>query len=92
VPKASLELPSLIASVLGGVRTITVEGDTLRAALEDAFRQQPALRVRLCDESGRFRQHVLCFHNDVSTRWMEDLDGPIRDGDIITILQAVSGG
>ena len=48
--------------------------------------------MHLCDESGRFRKHVLCFVNDVNTRWL-DADNPsLHDGDCITILQAVSGG
>jgi molybdopterin converting factor small subunit len=48
--------------------------------------------VHLCDESGRFRQHVLCFLNDINTRWLEEKSPSLQDGDCITILQAVSGG
>lgn len=35
---------------------------------------------------------LLCFHNDENTRWLDDLDRPVRPGDTITIIQAVSGG
>ena len=87
----TVELPSLLRNVLGK-GTLSVEGGTLDEALEDAYAQLPGLRVHLCDESGRFRQHVLCFLNDTNTRWL-DADNPsLRDGDCITILQAVSGG
>lgn len=88
---ATLELPSLLSSVFG-VSTLAIEGDTLETALEDAYRQLPALRGHLCDETGRFRRHVLCFVNDVNTRWLDRTDQPLSDGDQITILQAVSGG
>lgn len=91
MPHATLELPSLLYSVVG-ISTLTVEGDTLESALEDAYRQLPTLRVHLCDETGHFRRHVLCFLNDVNTRWLEDAQQPLSDGDQITILQAVSGG
>lgn len=89
--RATLELPSLLRNVLGGRDSFEVEGETLKEALEHAFRQVPALRVHIVDESGNLRRHVLCFHNDVNTRWL-DGDPGLADGDRITILQAVSGG
>jgi molybdopterin converting factor small subunit len=90
--QATLELPSLLRTVLGGRASLSVEGETVFDALEDAYRQVPALRVHLCDESGNLRRHVLCFHNDVNTRWMEGESPRLKDGDCITIMQAVSGG
>jgi molybdopterin synthase sulfur carrier subunit len=87
----TLELPSLLRNVLAE-GSLSVEGDTLDEALEDAYSQLPGLRVHLCDESGRFRKHVLCFVNDVNTRWLDGKNPQLHDGDCITILQAVSGG
>ena len=92
MPRVRIELPTLLGSVLGGQRELTVEGDTLRGALENAFEQVPALRVHLFEESGKLRPHVLCFLNEVNTRWLEQGDQPLSEGDCITILQAVSGG
>jgi molybdopterin converting factor small subunit len=92
MPHVTIELPSLISAVLGGTGTMPAEGEMLGDALEDAYRQAPALRVHLCDESGRFRPHVLCFLNDVNARWLSEDEKRLRDGDQITILQAVSGG
>jgi sulfur-carrier protein len=89
--RVTVELPSLLRDVLTQ-GSLSVEGNTLIEALEDAYAQLPGLRVHLCDESGRFRKHVLCFLNDVNTRWLETNDPTLRDGDCITILQAVSGG
>jgi molybdopterin converting factor small subunit len=89
--RVRLDLPSLLRDLLPE-GSIAVEGGTLDEALEDAYRKLPTLRVRLCDESGGFRPHVLCFLNDVNTRWFEGPAPILRDGDTITILQAVSGG
>jgi molybdopterin converting factor small subunit len=92
VANVTIELPSMLSTVLGGVRRIDAEGDTWAAALEDAFRKVPGLRVHVYDERGVLRPHVLCFVNDVNTRF-EQRPGPaLRDGDRITIMQAVSGG
>jgi molybdopterin synthase sulfur carrier subunit len=89
--RVTVELPSLLRNVLSQ-SSIAVEGDTLDEALDDAYSRVPGLRVHLCDESGRFRPHVLCFLNDTNTRWLNGANPPLRDGDCITILQAVSGG
>jgi molybdopterin converting factor small subunit len=91
MPHVTIELPSLLRGVLGKA-TLPVEGETLQDALEDAYRQSPGLRVHLCEESGKFRPHVLCFLNDVNARWLDESDRRLREGDQITILQAVSGG
>ena len=89
--KVTIALPSMLAGVLGGVRRIEATGDTWPTALEDAFRKLPGLRVHVYDESGALRRHVLCFVNDVNTRF-GDAPVRLRDGDRILIMQAVSGG
>ena len=48
--------------------------------------------MHLFDETGGFRQHVLCFHNETNLRWLESDEVPVADGDRLTVLQAVSGG
>ena len=92
MPEISVSLPSLLASAAGGTRQINVTGKSLREALDDLKRQYPTVAVHLFDEAGVFREHVLCFLNDINSRWLGSLDHPVEDGDMITILQAVSGG
>jgi len=92
VARVTFELPSVFEPILGKERSIAVEAATLDEALELLVASRPVLATHLFDESGGFRQHVLCLHNGRSTRWMEDLDVPVSDGDVIRILQAVSGG
>lgn len=90
--RVTIELPTLLADVVEGRRTVEVEAASVADALEALFAELPTLRVHVFDESGAFRQHVLCFHNDVNTRWTEDLAAATADGDRVTIMQAVSGG
>ena len=92
MPQVTVTLPSLLAGVVGGARRLAIEAETLAGALDELVRRYPALKVHLFDESGGFRPHVLCFHNEDSTRWLGSLDRPLAAGDVITIMQAVSGG
>lgn len=91
-PEVTIELPSLLVSVTKCAPRETVRAATLAGALEALFARHPSLRVHVVDEEGAFREHVLCFHNDANTRWGKTLDVPLREGDRVTILQAVSGG
>ena len=84
---ATLVLPRLLQDAVGATR-LQVEGRTLRDALEDAYRRLPALRQHLCEESGRFRAHVLCFLKDEQ----KPLSSKLEEGDEISIYQAISGG
>jgi molybdopterin converting factor small subunit len=88
----SVRMPSLLTSLLSVPKTIQVSGDSLRQAIEDLCARWPSLAVHLFDESGDFREHVLCFVNDTNTRDVEASEYLLSDGDVITILQAVSGG
>lgn len=88
----TIELPTLLQRFADHRATIDVEGNTVRCALEAMFQIHPSLRVHLFDDAGALRQHVLCFHNGVNTRWGDSLEAKVNVGDRITIMQAVSGG
>lgn len=82
-------IPTMLASLVRGDRRFTVAGDDLSAVVDALLARHPELRVHLLDEQGAIRPHVAVFHNDTVVR---SLEGPVRDGDTLTVLQAVSGG
>ena len=88
-------LPAVLTVVLKR-KFLDVEADTLAGALDAAYAECPALRAVLCDESGAFREHVLCLletsAGTQNTRWMPNLERPLIAGERIVIMQAVSGG
>lgn len=85
-----LHLPRILEPAAGAVREVVVSGVTVQEALADLCTQHPTLQVRLFDEQGRLRRHVLCVHNGRATRLVEP--EPLADGDELAILPAVSGG
>lgn len=89
--RIQVRLPSVLAQITGE-RLLELDADTLKGGIEALLEHSPELRVHIFDEVGELRQHVNCFHNSDNTRWLEDLDRPLSDGDEITIMQAVSGG
>ncbi len=86
----TVRLHRLLEPAVGPVREVTVTGRTVQEALADLCARHPTLEVRLFDERGRLRRHVLCVHNGTATRLAEP--EPLADGDELAILPAVSGG
>ncbi|MCH8804597.1 MAG: MoaD/ThiS family protein [Planctomycetes bacterium] len=87
-----VQLPSLLASMVEEGSVFSMQAETLAEAFRSISENHPKLALHLFDESGGLRRHVLCFHNDANTRWLETLDVPIRSGDSLLFMQAVSGG
>ena len=87
----TLRLPSVL-KVAVGADQVRVTGGTVREALDAACASLPNLRQHILLASGELRPHVLCFHNQTNTRWVNSMAVPLSDGDTITIFQAVSGG
>ncbi len=86
----TVRLPRVLEPAVGAVREVTVSGATVQEALADLCAQHPTLTVRLFDEAGELRRHVLCIHNAQATRLTQP--EPLADGDELAILPAVSGG
>jgi len=87
-----VNVPTILRDCTGGLNPVTVEASTLAEALERLREEYPLLKVHLYDEQVHLRPHLLIFYNDESTRWLKSLDVPLRQGDKLEILQAVSGG
>jgi len=75
-----------------GKRRFTVEAATVEGALAAAESLYPLLRVHLFDEKRHIREHVQIFVNATDSRQLPSLDVPVKDGDEIIVLQAISGG
>ena len=82
-------IPRMLADLVRGPRSFTVEGETVDGVLASVIGRHPELRVHIFDEQATVRRHVSCFHNDAVVR---DGSAPVTDGDRLVILQAVSGG
>jgi sulfur carrier protein ThiS len=70
----------------------SVEGLTVRAALDAYFSEHPPVRAYVVDDAGAVRKHVAIFHNDDLITDRAALTDPVHDGDRLQIFQALSGG
>ena len=87
-----LEVPRVLRDSVNGRAVVPVSAATLASALAKLRTQWPILATLVLDEAGEVRQHVLVLHNGKLTRYLESLDVPLKEGDRLQIVQAVSGG
>jgi molybdopterin converting factor small subunit len=82
-------IPSPLRSYTAERSWVEAEGATLGAVLDDLDRRFPGIRFRMIDEQETMRRHIRFFVNGVQTF---DLALPLREGDELCIVQALSGG
>ncbi len=70
----------------------TAEAATAREALRALSERHPQLQRFVLDDRQRLRRHVNIFINDTQIADRIELSDPLRDGDRLHILPAVSGG
>jgi adenylyltransferase/sulfurtransferase len=92
MPKIPVELPSLLHPSAGGQSEVTVEADTVKAALDRLKEEYPLLKTHLFEVDGTRRKHVMIFYNEQNIDWLDDLNHRMTDGDRLIVVQAVAGG
>ena len=71
---------------------LTVEGHTVRDALDAYFASYPAVRSYVLDEHGVVRKHVVIFIDDAQIIDRSEQSDTVSDGTVIYVFQALSGG
>jgi hypothetical protein len=71
---------------------LEVGGETVREALDHAFRANARLRGYVLDDQGRLRKHVVVFVDGRRIRDREGLSDPVAASSELLVMQALSGG
>ncbi|HKN01912.1 MAG TPA: MoaD/ThiS family protein [Candidatus Binataceae bacterium] len=82
-------IPSQLRSYTRGASEVGMAGATLAEALSNLETAFPGIRFRIIDELDRIRPHIRIF---VAHELVRTLDIPLRPGDEIQIVGALSGG
>ena len=84
-----VNLAALLHSYTHGSAQVRAAGATLAELFADLERRYPGIRFRLVDEQDCLRRHMRVFVNGSDAR---DLATPLKDGDEVFIVGALSGG
>ncbi|MGE4428620.1 MAG: ubiquitin-like small modifier protein 1 [Solirubrobacteraceae bacterium] len=87
-----VKIPTQLRDATGGEGNLTVEGDTVGAALEALFTAHPELRGRIADDEGNLRRFVNVYLDGEDIRFGEGPATTLSDRQELQILPAVAGG
>jgi molybdopterin converting factor small subunit len=89
---ANVRVPSMLRPTVGGERSVAAEGSTLRELIDNVDRRHPGFAGQLLETSGVQRTFVNIYVNDEDVRYLNGLETPVAEGDVISIWPAVAGG
>lgn len=82
-------IPPALRDYTGGRSEVQASGMNLAEVFSDLERRYPGIRFRMIDEQDAICGHIRVFVNADAVR---ALDTPLRAGDEVMIVQALSGG
>jgi len=82
----------MLRPTVGGERSVAGQGTTLRELITDVDRRHPGFADQLLETTGEQRPFVNLYVNDEDARYLQGLETPIGEADVVSILPAVAGG
>jgi sulfur-carrier protein len=89
---ANVRVPAMLRPTVGGERVVTAEGTTLRELINHVEKRHPGFAGQLLESDGSQRRFVNIYVNDEDVRYLQGLETPVEEGDVVSILPAVAGG
>lgn len=91
--KVKVVIPSLLASFTGGEKIVELNAANLKEALgELVSKYGESLKDKILDASGKPRRFLNIYVNGKNVYYLGGVDTPLKDGDEVSILLAISGG
>lgn len=87
-----VRIPTPLRGLAEGSAEVTLEGATVGEVLERLEAAHPGFADRLFDEDRRLRRFVNVFVGEEDVRFLEGLDTPVEEGQVVSIVPAVAGG
>lgn len=85
-------IPYLLQLYVNNQKEVVVHGTTVGAALEDLFKRHPDLSIHLCKGDGSLRAYVNIVVDGLNIKNLQNLDTPIGDEDVLTVVPSLAGG
>ncbi len=88
-----VRVPAQLRQLTGGESELAFEGvSTVKDVLSKLVASYPELGGRIMGEDGRPRRFVNLFVADEDIRFLDGLETPLADGDVLSVVPAVAGG
>ena len=88
----TVRIPTQLRNLSGNAAEVQVEGGTVAEVLKALDGAHPGFGERLFDDSGALRRFVNVFLADEDIRFLQGIDTPVTDGQVVSVVPAVAGG
>jgi molybdopterin synthase sulfur carrier subunit len=88
----TVKVPTPLRKFTAGSESVSGNGATVGALVDDLEKRYPGIRERICDEQGRVRRFVNLYVNGDDIRFLQQLETKVKEGDEISIVPAIAGG
>jgi molybdopterin synthase sulfur carrier subunit len=85
-------IPSVLRASVGGVKSLEVEGDSIRSVVDGLVERHPSLGGQLLTDNGGLNRFVNVYVNGQDVRYLAGLDTPVAPTDEVRLLPAMAGG
>ena len=89
---ATIKIPPVLRSSVGGEREVQAAGGDVGAVLRALADRHPELQSQLFGADGSLNRYVNVYLNDEDVRVLQGLETQVSDGDTLNILPAMAGG
>ncbi len=87
-----VRVTAVLQRVVGGAKSVTSEGATVAELIENLEREYPGFKAQVLTEDGQLHRFVNIYQNDEDVRYLGQMNAPLDNGDVISILPALAGG
>ena len=87
-----VHIPSVLRPNVGGVKSLEVEGESIRSVVNGLIERHPSLGGQLLTDEGDLNHFVNVYVNGQDVRYLAGLDTPVADKDEVRLLPAMAGG
>jgi sulfur-carrier protein len=85
-------IPSVLRAGVGGVKSLEIDGDSIRTVVSGLVERHPSLGGQLLTEDGDLNRFVNVYVNGQDVRYLAGLDTPVAPSDEVRLLPAMAGG
>ena len=85
-------IPAVLRANVGGVKSLDLPGDSIRAVVGALVEQHPSIGSQLLTDDGDLNRFVNVYVNGQDVRYLAGLDTPVSPADEVRLLPAMAGG
>jgi sulfur-carrier protein len=87
-----VRVTAVLQKLVGGAKVVPGLGQTVGEVLDDIDTSHPGFLSTVTQGNGQLHRFVNIYLNDEDIRYLGQLETPVKEGDVLSILPALAGG